>query len=691
MYGGRNSNNLSCIKRTYFFVAAMIALLMVAIFRLVDYQILECDKFAKLSRSSNKLTQVFPAARGDIVDRNGVLLATSSLNLNLIIDSSFPMATQKEIESDPETTKRKNQQGNQIICNLIRILENNNLEYDKNFPISKTAPHVFLEDRKTEETKLKNALNQQPYATANDTLNLLVEKFDIKGYNEQETVKIAAIRANMLTSDFSRTKIFNVVEAIEPEYVEKFVGTKTDLQGVNVIETSQRQYPCEDVAPHIVGIVGPISAEEMEKLKNEGYKGDEKIGKFGIEKKYEQYLKPKNGILTVEKQKNNKIKKYFEKGEKPQPGNTIRLTIDYEFQKRVQKELENFMNNTSSSRKGAACVVLDAKTGEVLAAISLPSYNLNSYFDDYEKLANSPLRPLVNKAFNEIYRPGSAIKPFIAAAGILSGKISTSTTFKCVNGTFPRMGCLQQQKYRHASKTIDMLTALELSCNNYFYNVAQKMGIETIDEFAPYFGLATNTGLEIYNVDGRVTNPNDYAKRGTQYQIGFTLQTAIGQADTNLTQLQMANCQSVIANKGTRLEPHIVKSIEKFDGSEKVFETTPKILSQLDPNSPAWQTVIEGMRRMAKSRSELAKLNIATKSGSPEYSDVNKKKTNATGVGIFPADLQPLANNAEEEATTTPKQLAMSVIVLDGARAETFFRKVVDIFEDLKKERAAQQ
>lgn len=666
----QNSNNLAYFKkRLYFFVVLVAIFFLTSLAKLIEYQILKYDELAKKSESKNLIKQTVYAARGDIIDRNGVLLATSNLKLSLIFDSLFPMAKAKD---NDEIKLQKNIKGNEIIFNLLKILQNNNLTYENNFPISLDAPYRFLDDKKTEETKLKAALNQQPYATPTDILNLLIEKYDIKGYNESDAVKIAAMRANMLLSNFSQNNIFTIIDSIEPEYVEKFIGSKQNLTGVSIAETSDRLYPCEEVAAHIVGNVGPIYSQETEKLKEKNYEADAIVGKFGIEKECEDHLRPYNGKLTTVL-KNNKIKKYYEKGEEPKPGKTVRLTIDYEFQKRIQIALDEHIKKTSSSNKGGAAVVLDVTTGEVLAIVSIPTYNLNTYHENFEKLANAPNKPLINQALGT-FRPGSAFKPFIAAAGILSKKIDPSLKCRCVPGAvlFPRMGCIQE--HHKGSHILDIYDAIRCSCNNYFYNVAKIMDIETIDEYAPYFGFATDTGLEIYNPDGKVTNPADYAKRGQPYRKGFTYQTGIGQAGVAVTQLQLAISQVTIANRGKRLAAHIIKSIESFDSSQTFFETQPKVLSQLDSSNQAWDVVIKGMKLMAKTRPPLSKLDIATKSGSPEYSDINKKLTNAVGVGFFP---------------TKKPEIAMSVFVHDAKFAVDFLGKIVGIWENLKQEREA--
>lgn len=673
MYRKKSMNNLSHSKRIYFLIMLITAFFVIFIVKLVEYQLLNADYYDKLAEHKNKIKQIIPAARGDIIDCNGVLLATSQLKLSLIIDSTFPMPSLKD---NATSAKAKNKQGNLVLYNLIKILENNNLQFNSKFPITTTAPYNFLEDKKLEETKLKTALNQQPYATPVDILNLLVEKYNIEGYNENDTVKIAELRANMLISDFQNTKIFKIIDSIDSKYIENFIGTKKHLQGVSIMETSERLYPCEHIGAHIIGNVGPIYADELEKLKNKNYENDAIIGKYGIEKEFEDSLRPFNGLLTIETLKNGEIKRSYAKDEQPKPGKTVRLTIDFEFQKKIQEAFETYANSNSSSKKGGAVVVLNTDNGEILSINTTPTYSLNTYYENYDTLSKSSNKPLLNQALST-FRPGSTFKIFIAAAALLSGKITPNTTFRCCPGKvlFPNMTCYQL-RHKFANRNISLLEAIQNSCNNYFYATAKAMSIETIDEYAPYFGLATDTGLEIFNPDGRVTNPATYAKRGIPYQQGFTWQTGIGQADVYITPLQMAIMTMVIANYGKRYNAHIVKAIESFDGKTTFFKTKPKIISQLNSKSVAWPTVLEGMKRMAQTKHTYPKLNgsIVAKSGTPEYSDTDHNKTNSAGVGIY------------YDKNKNPK-LAMSVFVRDGKQADDFLGKIAAIYEELELKR----
>lgn len=662
--------SVSDILRLATFILLLVLFFLIYIITLVNYQIVNVDKYIKLAENNNNTTQVVPAARGDIVDRNGKKLATSVLSLNLIIDREFPIA---EPNDNKEAAALKDKEGNNILLKLISMMYEKGISWDDDFPISRTQPYEFLDDKKAEGNKLRSALFQQSYAKAEDTIYLLAQKYNIVGYDEQQTRDIASIRGQMLVKDFSYSGTFTLAVNISSDFAGQIMEMKHYLKGVEVSETATRHYLSGDVAPHIIGTVGAIYAEDAKEYISKGYAMDAIVGKSGIESVFEDQLKSQSGILTIERDKDGNVKnKYYEEGDEPKPGNTVRLSIDYEFQKNLQESLASFTQThvgPAGSSKGAGLVVLDVSTGETLAIVNYPSYDINSYYSEYDQLTSSRLNPIKNRALVELYRPGSTFKTFMSASGMLSGIFQPTTYYKCVN-PFPgtNMTCLQS----HHRGPTNVYTALEYSCNNFFYNVAKNMGIDKIDEYAPYFGFATDSGLEVLNSDGRVTNPTYYEKHGIQYLVGYTYQTGIGQAEVYVTPLQMAISQMTIANKGTRYAAHVVKSIEKFDGSEIINKTEPQVLSELPKNSNAWKVTIDGMKLMADTRPVLAGKDIATKSGSPQYTDSNLNLTNAAAVGIYPA---------------SKPEIAMGLMIEDGASAQDFFAQIVSIYNSLKQSR----
>ncbi len=664
---GKRSGKTSS-KRLIPFLAVLVASCLIAATTTFSYQIVQGQEYQKLARQNNQTTETVAAARGQITDRYGRVLVTNKLSLNIEIGSEFPQPAAGDSDEEKDA---KNAQGNQVIINLIRLFSEHQAAWVDDFPISSSPPYSFLPGKEEQASKLKSVLGQQDYATAEDSLNLLIDEFHITGYDETETRQIAGVRGQMLMNDYSQTNPYVFAEDVDPTFASELMELRGDeLLGVQIAETSTRYYPAGDIAPHLLGTVGPIYAEDYDQYKDQGYAMDAIVGKSGIESAMESQLRGKDGKLTVVRDDDGKVvDEYYAPGEEPQPGNTVVLSIDAQLQKQLQEALASYVKanpGPAGRAKGAGLSVIDVKTGETLALVSYPGYNINDYNTNYDQLAADSLNPLLNRALMGVYRPGSSFKTFMATAGLLSGTITESTTYNCVNPFMnTEMTCLQL----HHSGPTNIYTALQRSCNIYFYSVARDMGIDLIDEYAPYFGYATDTGLEITNSDGRVTNPQYYEDHGVNYQVGYTYQTGIGQAEVYVTPLQMSICMMTIANHGTRYAAHVIKSVEKYDYSGTVYETQPEVLSQLPADNSAYDVVMKGMTMMAQTLSPLQGVDIATKSGSPQYTDSNTKLTNAAAVGIYPA---------------SSPEIGLGLLIEDGANAPNFFAQLVSIYENCK-------
>lgn len=643
--------------RLLFFAILLAAAFLFAVALLMQYQIVDGDEYVQAANQNNQSVRTVEAARGEITDRYGRVLVRNQLQMNLQLSAD-------ELPED-------NAGINKVISDLLDLFAAKGIAYVDNFPISKTKPYTFLEGQDAAASQLKSALSAQDYATAQNCIDLLVQQYEITGYSEERTREIAGIRAQMLMDNFSSSNPYTIVENIDDSIAEGIMEKSAYYPGVQISETYTRVYPDGTIAPHIIGTVGPIYAEEYEAYKEKGYSMDAIVGKSGIELAMEEQLRGTAGTLTIVKDENGQVvDEYYEEGKEPKPGNTVVLTIDSKMQKELQNALESFVLSLRSSSyrsaKGASVCVLDVKTGECLALVSYPGYDINEYKTNYDKLASNPYKPLFNRALMGTYRPGSTFKTVIAVSGILSGVTTKNTIFNCVNpypGT--EMRCLQS----HHSGPTNLNTALKYSCNNYFYHVGDLLGIDRINEYAHAMGMGTETGLEIANANGHIANPEYYEKHGMTWQWGYTLQTAIGQAETMVTPLQMAISMVTIANHGTRYASHIIKAVEKYDYSATVYETEPEVMSSLPDENDAFSATTEGMKQMATTISSLQGLDIAAKSGTPEYYENGVYKTNSAAVGFYPA---------------SDPEIAISVMIEEGARAPHFFKQVVDIYEGCK-------
>jgi penicillin-binding protein 2 len=222
--------------------------------------------------------------------------------------------------------------------------------------------------------------------------------------------------------------------------------------------------------------------------------------------------------------------------------------------------LEEICNTVDASSSAGAVVVEDCNSGEILAAASYPTFDLDDYYDNYDELSSDSRNPLWSRFALGTYAPGSTFKPVTAVAALESGSITSSTTYTCV-GVKEFFGTEFQCLHGTAHGTENVRTALRDSCNMFFYNTALDTGIDLIDEYATSFGLGQKTGVEIAEASGNLSSPDNRENSGGVWRIGDTMLTAIGMSDNLFTPLQLVNYCSTIANGGTRYEVHMVKSV----------------------------------------------------------------------------------------------------------------------------------
>lgn len=645
-------------KKILVFIIMVGIMFCVVFLFLFQYQIVQGKDFALQAMKNNQSTITTKAARGEITDRYGRLLVTNQLSLNV----------------DISKTGCSNQELNQAILNLINEFEKEKVPYNDEFPITTTEPYQFVSGQETLVAQLKSKLGVQEYATAQNCMDLLISKFEIEGFDAISTRKIAGIRAQMMINEFSEQTPYVFATGVSNKFAGQLMEQKEKVPGIFIAQEYTRVYPEGTIAPHLLGTVGPIYQEEYPNYKEKGYPMDAIVGKSGIELTMEDTLHGTDGKLTTVKDEDgNIVEQYYKEGEEPKPGNTVRLTIDKELQRRVQDSLSSFILSLRSTSKyhgtkGGSVAVLDAKTGEALALANYPSYDINTYKTNYQKLASdTTYRPLFNRVLMGNYRPGSTFKTCVAVGALTEGVINKNTIFNCENPFMyygMKFHCLQIQ---HKGPT-NIYTALQRSCNIYFYNTGDRLGIDKINEYAHALGLGTDTGLEVASDTGHIASPEYYAQHGLRWEQGYVVQTSIGQSETMVTPLQMATAMMTIANHGVRYQTHLIKSIDKYDNSGSIRETQPVVANQLEDKNGAYDVTIQGMRLMAQTISNLEGIDIAAKSGTPEQeSDVYK--TNSAAVAFYPA------SNPE---------IAISIMIEEGENAPRLLRSIIDAYEECK-------
>lgn len=561
-----------------------------------------------ISSSSSKVE----AARGEIYDRNGKLLVTNSQSNSIIFDYNF-FPTQSDMEKRIE-----------IIDSLITLFEQSGSKWRDELPIKiKNGKTVFKSksDSAISFLKSKDFLNLNDYATAQNCLDALIERYSLEGYSKKRARKIASVCYSMKRELFAPSAPYTFAEDVPGELVSMIKENSEFYQGVDVKIVSQREYIDGTIAPHIIGSVGAINAEEYAEKKSEGYSYTSNIGKSGIEKAMEPYLRGTDGEKVVVQNNDGEKETIFTK--EPQKGNAVVLTIDSDVQKAVQDALYKEVNVTLKDKRSyqltGACVVQELATGDIIAAATYPTYDLSTYWENAGKLNSDPLAPLWNRAFQSIYTPGSTMKLAVSMAGLEEGVITGSSYSVRCSGVYTffsdyRPHCMGV----HGQQNV--VNALYNSCNVFFYEVSRLLGIEKLNEYCSMFGLGSKTGIEINESEGKLDSIAARSALGEQWTPGFTLQAGIGHGNNMFTPVQLSSYVATIANEGTRRKANLVKSILSADFSEVVFETQHEILSQADFKQSSWDLVKQGMRLVGNRYFGNAVVPVCAKTGTTTVS-----------------------------------------------------------------------
>lgn len=643
------------IIRPFFFILAVVVSLSLCGIRLMKIQIVNGAEYLNQSQTASVYKQAIRATRGEIVDKNFQPIVQNKSAYNVIVEKAF--------------FPYNNKNGNEVLIKTYRILKSYGIDYIESIPITKEKPYEFVSDKDSEIEKLKSDINLNVYATAENCIDKLIDDYEISDeYSDEEKRIIAGLRYEMLVKSFSISNRFTMAESIPNEAITEIKENRIDLPGVDIEEVSKREYVQGDIIPHEIGTVGPIYAEEYKELKYKGYSLDDILGKSGIEAAMEDELRGINGVREIATLDGAVVSSKVT--QEVQPGNTVKLTIDSNFQKQTQSILENFIQYLNNNTKftnitSGAIVVLDAKTGAVLSMATAPTYNLNDYINNYEAVANMPNTPLVNRATDGLYKPGSTFKTITATAGLNEGIVTPTSTFYC-SRDYEFYGSVVHCTGYHGS--ISVTRAIEVSCNIYFYEVGRRLGIDKIAEYAQLYGFGQSLGLESGDSEGYVACPETAEKLGVEWTVGDVIQAAIGQSDVAVTPLQMASLACTLANKGTRYKPYLVDEIYNYNMTDLIKKTEPVVSAQVTNNTDIYKYIQDGMIAASHntpygeySLNNLG-FDVAIKTGTPQVSSTVQ---NSTFIGYAPAD---------------DPQIAFAGIIEGGEYSKYMIRKIIDAY-----------
>ncbi len=637
----------------------VIALFMVALvvfgfgFKLFDIQIKNHDYFVKKNSTMQTYTVQIPAARGDIVDRNGNQLVTNRQGNSIILDATvFPSADDNEAR-------------NTIILNLINLFEKNGEEYVQHLPLQSNSNGQIgfltnddLDEKDIATMKSENMLNLQPYATAQNCFDAVVEKYGLEKYDPITAIKIANIRYELTLMMFSYNTPVTIAEDVSQNTVAAVKDNTEMYKGADVRTVAYREYVDSTIAPHILGTVRKINAEEYEKYKDEGYKITDEIGESGIEYAMEKYLRGTDGEMTITKNSDGTITREVTKP--PIQGDTVVLTIDIGLQKVAQDNLKAVCDEVDANSSAGAVVVEDVNTGELLAAASYPTYDLADYYEKYDQLIKDKRNPLWSRFALGTYAPGSTFKPAVACAALEEGVITKDTEFKC-SGTMKFYDQTLQCLHQKAHGNENVAEAIRDSCNIFFYKTSLEIGINKMNEYCSMLGFGEKTGVEIPESKGVLAGRTERENAGGYWNLGDTVHAAIGQSDNLFTPLQLANYCSTIANGGTRYEAHFVKSVISKSNNAISYKE-PKVAENTGFSKATLSTVQGGMRDVAKSGApsrifDKLNVNLAAKTGTSQVKVKGQDRNNGFLITYGPYE--------------NPEIAVSSVVELAGSGTET--------------------
>ncbi len=556
---------------------------------LFKIQVIDGEKYAAAGNAIMVKTVNVEGARGEILDRNGNPLVINRQGNSIIFDYSY-------FPSPDEQSKR-----NQIINALIMMFEDKGLEWIDNLPIVMSADGngvEFAPDREKDIDELRtDFLGLQNYATAQNCMDALIENYSLQSYTPEQARKIASVCYEMRRIIFSVSTPYTFADDVPNDVIALIKENSSFFLGVDVQIVSYREYTDGTLMPHILGRVGLISAEEYKAKKDAGenYALNAIIGKEGIESSMEKYLRGTVGTKTITTDTNGKVTTAYTV--EPTQGNTVQLTIDSSLQQ-VAKDalstgLEKLREDSLVDPAGAV-IIQDVNNGEILASYSYPSYDISTFSENYAELSTATNSPLWNRALMSTYSPGSTFKPCTAICALEEGLITKDTYFRCTRAyTYlnHKFQCLQG----HKNLSINVVSAINESCNIFFYNVAGLTNIQTINEYASILGLGSKTGVELPEANGRLDSPEYRASLGQDWMPGFTLQNAIGNGGSMFSPVQLVNYCSTIANGGTRYRPHFVKTVKSADYSKTLVDNSAEILLETGISADTLSTVRRGM------------------------------------------------------------------------------------------------
>lgn len=637
-------------RRSGLLVIAYLCCLIFFVCILYDAQIVHGADYLSESTTQVTTTQTVKTFRGSITDRNGKVLVSNRQIYTVTFDPSL-------VEDDPSITPGE---GNtvhsesvaQAMLRLLRLLREQGIAWEDGLPVSQNMPwsYTIQDVTGTQRVRFQNFLRDRDWSSTEITADTKLPLMSGKLVREFELSASSALSADQLME--LMRKDFGIPESFTPQEARLVLGALYELRlrtlernaatvpyflaedvsvelisllndggfsGAVVDSRAVRQYHT-DYAAHILGRIGAIPDREALDALNEPYNAakeageedlsayhhyqlNEQVGRDGVELAFESWLRGREGTRAITTDQNGKITSELYTIA-PQPGGTVALTIDIDFQAKVEAALAAGVEAAKAGARndeerermktiGGAAAVVGVKDSEILALATYPTYSQRTYQEDLETLSQDPAAPYTNRAVNGAYTPGSTFKPMTAVAALESGVIDTKTKINATGSwLYPgdpnsHANCWLYNSSRGRHGRINVSEAITVSCNYFFAEMGYQLGMDRLNEYAAAFGLGEHTGIEISE---RTGSRHENAPGEDQAPwAGF------GQAQQVYTPLQLANYIAVLLRGGQRLDAHLLRDVTSYDGSSVLYTHQPEVLSEISISEETLAAVKKGM------------------------------------------------------------------------------------------------
>ncbi len=593
-------------RRLPFLVLFMILCLGLYTYILYDTQIVHGEEYLQQSVRTITISEKVETSRGILTDRNGKVMVSNRSTYSLNFDASL---------------LGKEQNLNQEIWRLMQLCADNGLTWTDNLPITAQRPFVYYtgeELSSSQRNRLEKFLQRHklsekvlteedplPDVSAYELFKFLRQLYEIDpSWSDEQARCVMAARYELEYRGLTGYTSYLFAEDIPVALITELKDGKFTCA---TVETSSTREYATTYAAHVLGYTGRMNDAQWEVYKDDpAYSHDDIVGKTGVEAAFEEYLHGKDGIRIITTNDEGKTTSELYSVD-PEPGDTVRLTLDLSLQEATEKALADTVSKMTAQdgiARGAGVAVVEVGTGDVLTVASYPTYNLETFNADYSDILADERNPLNNRATQGLYPPGSTVKPATAVAAIESGIISVTDRIRD-SGIYTYYSYPQPRCWVYPSNhgMIDVVEAIKVSCNYFFYEVGRLMGIETLNDYASQFGLGKSTGIEIGDSSGNLSSPEYCEERGLTWTEGQTITAAIGQSYTLCTPLQLANYVATLVGGGEHYDCHLLKSVTTYDNSEVVYayDAEPTNVVEMAPETLA--AVKKGMGELVTSGS----------------------------------------------------------------------------------------